>query len=154
MIIDGDDDYFGEDDHMSHHYATNVYFKDLPTYQSSKIEEFKKYKASVFKNCSILELSIFLLFSLWDELADRYVDYSGEMSKEEIILMLKARAKRRETSYEVYEEFAANPTPAAREILLSKLHRNNDSPKTSSMDVRKKVESLNQNDAFVDVNSK
>lgn len=26
-IVEGDDDMFGEDDHMSHHYNTTVYFK-------------------------------------------------------------------------------------------------------------------------------
>ena len=38
MIVNGDDDLFGEDDHMTHHYNTNVYFKDLKTHQATKIE--------------------------------------------------------------------------------------------------------------------
>jgi hypothetical protein len=36
-IIDGDDDYFGEDDHMAHHYNTNVYYRDLKELQASKV---------------------------------------------------------------------------------------------------------------------
>jgi fatty acid desaturase len=118
-IIDGEDDYFGEDDHMAHHYHTNVYFRDLPAHQQSKLDEFKKYKGSVFKGCSILELSIFLLFSLWDELAKHYVDYTGEMTKEDIKAMLKARAKRKQISHERYEEYVKNPTQDARKELLS-----------------------------------
>ena len=117
-IIDGDDDYFGEDDHMAHHYNSSVYYKDLPALQKMKEEEFKKYKASVFRGVSIVELSIYLLFSLWDQLADHYVDYSGTLTKSEIKDMLKARAQRKQTSYEQYEEYITNPTPEARDKLF------------------------------------
>ena len=118
-IIDGDDDYFGEDDHMAHHYNSSVYYKDLVALQAMKVEEFKKYKASVFKGVSIVELSIYLLFSLWDELADHYVDYSGTMTRDEIKSMLKARAQRKQTSYEKYERYITNPTPEALEDLFT-----------------------------------
>jgi hypothetical protein len=137
-IINGDDDYFGEDDHMSHHYNINVYYRDLPAVQTSKVnypllhpclslphlcqeEEFKKAHASVFQNVSILELSLFILFGVWDKLADHYVDYTGKMTREEIILMLQARAVRVETSYEKYEHYLANPTPEARKALLPEI---------------------------------
>ena len=116
-IIDGDDDYFGEDDHMAHHYNAGVYYKDLPAHQATKLEEFKKYKASVFKGLSIVELSIFILLGLWDELAKHYVDYTGTMTKEEIKTMLKIRAQRKETSYECYEEYLKNPTAEARKSI-------------------------------------
>lgn len=117
-IIDGDDDCFGEDDHMAHHYNSSVYYKDLLALQASKIEDFKKYKASVFKGLSIVELSIYILFSLWDQLADHYVDYTGEMTRDEIKSMLKARAQRRQTNYEDYEKYIQNPTPEARALLF------------------------------------
>jgi len=120
-IIEGDDDYFGEDDHMSHHYNTNVYFRDLPALQASKVEEFKKYRGSVFRGLSILELSIFILFKLWDKCAEHYVDYTGKMTKEEIIEMLQVRATRRETTYDKYEHYLANPTPEARKALLPEI---------------------------------
>jgi len=116
-IIDGDDDYFGEDDHMAHHYYPGVYYKDLAEHQKSKEAEFAKYKASVFRGLSILELSLFILFSQWDLLADHYVDYSGKLSREEIKHMLKERAVRRETTYEKYEHYLSNPTPEARKAL-------------------------------------
>jgi hypothetical protein len=116
-IINGEDDYFGEDDHMAHHYFANVYFKDLSEHQKSQLEIFKKYKASVFEKLSILELSIFVLFGLWDKLAEHYVDYSGSMSKQEIAAMLKTRAQRKETSYDIYEKYLANPSLEARKSL-------------------------------------
>jgi hypothetical protein len=127
MIIDGDDDYFGEDDHMTHHYATNVYYRDLPAHQKSKHDEFKQYKASVFGKLSIVELSIFLLFGLWDELAKHYVDHTGKMTKDEIIAMLKFRARRTETTYEEYEAYLSHPTADARKALVQSLDTDNDS---------------------------
>jgi len=119
-IIEGDDDYFGEDDHMAHHYNSNVGYKDLPALQASKIEEFKANKASVFRKLSILELSIFVLFGLWDKLADHYVDYSGEMTREEIKEMLKVRAQRKEMSPEEYIGFLKDPSNENKKLLISK----------------------------------
>lgn len=116
-IVHGTDDVFGEDDHMAHHYNTGVYFKDLPAHQQAKVEEFKRHKASVFHTLSIAELSIFILLGIWDKLAEHYVDYTGSMSKAEIISMLQARAKRTEITYEQYEEYYKNPTLEARKAL-------------------------------------
>mmetsp|Transcript_28872 Transcript_28872/g.21496 ORF Transcript_28872/g.21496 Transcript_28872/m.21496 type:complete len:438 (-) Transcript_28872:56-1369(-) len=116
-IINGTDDIFGEDDHMAHHYHTGVYFKDLQQHQSTKVEEFKKHRASVFHTLSIAEISIFIILGIWDKLAEHFVDYSGTMSKEEIIELLKVRAKRTETTYEKHEDYYRNPTLEARKIL-------------------------------------
>jgi len=121
-IIEGDDDYFGEDDHMAHHYNANVGYKDLAALQASKVEEFKAKKASVFRKLSILELSIFILFGLWDKLADHYVDYTGKMTRDEIKEMLKVRAQRKEMSYEEYMGFLKNPTNENKKYLLNKNH--------------------------------
>lgn len=120
-IINGDDDYFGEDDHMAHHYNSGVYYRDLPVLQKSKVEEFKKYKASVFQKLSVVELSIFIVFQLWDKLAEHYVDYSGAMTKQEIMDMLKARATRIEVSYERYEKYLTNPSLEARKELKKEI---------------------------------
>jgi len=117
-IIDGDDDYFGEDDHMSHHYFPQVYFSDLATHQAKQLELWKKHKASVFQKLSILEVSIFILFGLWDELAKHYVDHSGKLSHAEIVEMLRTRAQRKETMYDKYEHYLSHPTPEVRKSLL------------------------------------
>lgn len=113
-IVDGEDDFFGEDDHMAHHYHSQIYFRDLPQHQLQKREEFKQVKASVFQKISIVELSIFILLRLWDKLADHYVDYTEKMSREEVITMLKQRLQRCETSYEVYQKYLQEPTPENR----------------------------------------
>lgn len=116
-IVDGENDLWGEDDHMAHHYQTGVYYRDLPELQKSKIGEFKKHKASVFKTLSIVELSIFIVLGLWDKLAEYYVDYTGEMTKEEIMELLKTRSKRLETTYEDYLKYLDNPTMEAKKAL-------------------------------------
>lgn len=117
-IVDGDDDYFGEDDHMAHHYNTNVYYRDLPAHQKTKLEEFTKHKASVFQKLSILELSIFIIVKQWDKLAEHYVDYSGKMTKQEISEMLRVRACRLECSHADYEKYLEHPTLEARKALM------------------------------------
>ena len=135
-IIDGDDDYFGEDDHMAHHYNNSVYYRDLPELQKSKVEEFKTFHASVFKKISVVELSIFVLFNLWDQLAEHYVDYTGKMSRQEIVEMLKRRAKLKETTFEKYEAFMASPSIDTRNQLREEIKKSITS--TSSSDTHPK----------------
>lgn len=104
-IIEGDDDYFGEDDHMAHHYATGVFHRDLPQHQKAQLREWQEHKASVFRKLSIVELAVFLILGLWDKLADHFVDFSDDkMPKEEVMAMLKRRAKLIECTPEEYIE--------------------------------------------------
>jgi hypothetical protein len=69
-IIEGEDDSYGEDDHLAHHYAITVYYRDLPAWQRTQIDEWKKFKASVFRKTSPPEMGVCLLFGLWDKLAN------------------------------------------------------------------------------------
>jgi hypothetical protein len=108
-IVDGDDDYFGEDDHMAHHHAPQVYHRDLAKHQASLRDTYAKNKASVFRSLSIIELSVLIIFNAWDRLADHYVDYSGTMTKQDIKDMLMTRARRTEISTEKYHEFLDDP---------------------------------------------
>uniref|UniRef100_A0A7S0E067 Fatty acid desaturase domain-containing protein n=1 Tax=Hanusia phi TaxID=3032 RepID=A0A7S0E067_9CRYP len=104
VIFDGDDDYWGEDDHMAHHYYTNVSHRDLPAHQQTQHEEWKKFTASCFKKLSIVELAIFILLKEWKRLATHhFVDFSGKLSVDEIAHLLEVRAKRKEMDYETYE---------------------------------------------------
>ncbi len=124
-IIEGDDDYFGEDDHMAHHYHMGVYYKDLKKLQATEEPEFKKHKASVFRGLSIVELSIFILLGLWDECAKHYVDYTGKMSKDEIKEMLKRRATTVECDYFKYDDYMNNPSPEKYKELLETSNKKN-----------------------------
>jgi hypothetical protein len=103
-ILDGQDDSFGEDDHMAHHYFTVVEHRDLPKHQESQHTEWARRHATVFKELAIVELALFTLLKQFTMLAEKhYVDYSGQLSAEEIACLLEERAKRKEISYEEYE---------------------------------------------------
>ena len=103
-IVDGPDDSFGEDDHMAHHYFMAVEHRDLPRHQQTQVDEWSRRRASVFKEVAIPQLSIYMLLKKWQLIADRhYVDFSGQLSSEEVALMLEKRAKCVEMSYEQYE---------------------------------------------------
>jgi hypothetical protein len=109
-IIDGDDDYYGEDDHMAHHYFPEVYHSDLPEHQRKQRNEWSKYHASVFRGISIVELSLFVLLGSvgYDKLAEFFVDYNDEqnkLSKEELKHMLWRRAVEKEMSKSEYSEW-------------------------------------------------
>jgi len=106
-IIEGDDDYFGEDDHMAHHYATNVHHRDLTKHQESKLADFKKYHGSVFKKLSIMEAALFILLKDWNKLAEHYVDHSNSLSKAEIAKMLEVRAKCKDMTNREYVDWMA-----------------------------------------------
>lgn len=122
-LIEGEDDSFGEDDHMAHHYNSAVFYRDLPALQKSKEQEFIRTKASVFRGLSVVELSIFILLGLWDKVAEHYVDYSGKMTKDEIKELLRTRAQRIELEYEVYADFMENPTLDQRRLLSAGIER-------------------------------
>jgi hypothetical protein len=125
-ILEGQDDFFGEYDHMAHHYNSSVYYRNLPAHQASKREEFRKHRASVFREISIVELSIFILLGLWEKLADYYVDFSDDgdkLSREELIKLLKERAQRCECSYDEYLRLVQNPTEEARKAFQLAIQR-------------------------------
>uniref|UniRef100_A0A7S2WIR8 Fatty acid desaturase domain-containing protein n=1 Tax=Rhizochromulina marina TaxID=1034831 RepID=A0A7S2WIR8_9STRA len=110
-IIDGEDDSFGEDDHMTHHNAPQVSHRDLGDYQAKQAagREWKHLHASVFRGVSIVELSILVLIGQWDRLADLYVDYSGKLFKPEIMAMLEKRAKVKQVGFQEYITMTAGP---------------------------------------------
>jgi hypothetical protein len=93
-IVQGEDDYFGEDDHMTHHYATHVYWRDLDVHRQKKLADCRKYHATIFDKISIVEVSAFLLFKDFDRLAGHFVDYNDhELSPAELEAVRKANAE-------------------------------------------------------------
>lgn len=93
-IIEVHDVYFGEEDHMTHHYNPVIYYRELDAFRAGQRAVLKDKKASVFRHLSVLELSFLVVFGRWSRLADCFVDYSGEMSKKEIIELLQKRTRR------------------------------------------------------------
>jgi hypothetical protein len=103
-ILDGNDDSFGEDDHMAHHYFTAVEHVDLPAHHESQRAEWANRQATVFKEMAVPELSVLILLGRFDELVEKhYVDYAGTLSPKELSKLLEERAKRKEMPYEDYE---------------------------------------------------
>eukprot|EP00292_Cryptomonas_paramecium_P003244 CAMPEP_0113724580 /NCGR_PEP_ID=MMETSP0038_2-20120614/39176_1 /TAXON_ID=2898 /ORGANISM="Cryptomonas paramecium" /LENGTH=624 /DNA_ID=CAMNT_0000654533 /DNA_START=78 /DNA_END=1953 /DNA_ORIENTATION=- /assembly_acc=CAM_ASM_000170 len=46
LIVEGEDDSFGEDDHMAHHYYGNVTHRDLPKHHETQKEEWARHVGS------------------------------------------------------------------------------------------------------------
>lgn len=95
-MLGGDDDYWGEDDHMAHHYHTYVYHTDLAEHQRAQRQEWAQKHASVFQGIDIMSLSMFVALKAWPLLAARFVDYSGKLTSEQIEQMLKQRVQRKD----------------------------------------------------------
>ena len=103
-ILEGDDDSFGEDDHLAHHYFPNVTHDRLLELQPSQEREWARWHGAVFKGTSIIEIAILLQLGRIDRLIDRYyVDFSRELDRDELVALFTRRAQRREMSYEDYE---------------------------------------------------
>jgi len=114
VITEGEDDYWGEDDHMAHHYFTAVSHRDLAAHQASQKDVWKKHKGSCFQKLSIVELAVLMLLKEWRRLAElHYVDHSRSMSVDEIAALLEKRARVKEMTYDEYE-FEYLPTLRAR----------------------------------------
>lgn len=103
-ILEGHDDVFGEDDHLAHHHFPRVTHDQLPELQASQVREWASCHGAVFKGTSIFEIAVLLQLGRIDKLIDRYyVDFSGELNRDELVELFTRRAQRREMSYEDYE---------------------------------------------------
>jgi len=109
-LIGSEDNYFGEDDHMAHHYYPLVYWRDTEKHQDAQRDMWARYHASVFQGADIFSFSFMVVLKAWPILADRFVDYSGKLTKEQISQLLEARATRREMEYYTF----LPPVPAVK----------------------------------------
>ena len=84
-IVDGDDDSFGENDHMAHHYFGQVSHERLGDHQTTQQSMWARQHASVFRNLSIMELGIDIYFKRFKKLAQQhYLDFSGDLDVDQI----------------------------------------------------------------------
>ena len=103
-ILEGDDDSFGEDDHIAHHYFPAVTHDQLTALHPSQEREWARWHGSVFRGTSIFEIGVLLLIGRIDKLIDQYyVDFSGEKSRDELVALFTRRARCKEMSYVDYE---------------------------------------------------
>jgi len=144
VITEGDDDYWGEDDHMAHHYFTAVTHRDLPAHQKSQEHVWRKHIGSCFKKLSIVELAVLMLLKEWNRLASlHFVDHSGTLSVPEVAALLEKRARVKEMTYDTYE-FDYLPTLRARAEALV------DSAECSNLDQALKRISHTSSPLFLD----
>ena len=105
-IIDGMDDYFGEDDHMAHHYSPQTWYTDVATYQAKMHKDLVQHHGSVFKEVSIVELSCLILFNQFERIAEKhFVNHAGVLSNQEVADLLRSRARVKEIEYDDYQEW-------------------------------------------------
>lgn len=100
-LIGSDDNFFGEDDHMMHHYHPLVYWSDADAHQQRQHELWARHHASVFQGADIFCFSLYVLLKAWPLLATRFIDYSGKLSQREIAALLELRARRRDMEHTV-----------------------------------------------------
>ena len=108
-ILDGQDDYFGEDDHMVHHYSPQTWYTQTQTYHDRVMEDHRRYVGSVFKGLSIVELGVLIIFNQFELLAEKhFVDHSGKLSTQQIAALLRRRARTKELSFDEYHTWLRN----------------------------------------------
>ncbi|EOD07719.1 hypothetical protein EMIHUDRAFT_438508 [Emiliania huxleyi CCMP1516] len=114
-ILDGQDDNFGEDDHMAHHYENPIAHARSrhDAWRARIMPELKANRASIFKEISIVELGILTLLGQFERIAERhYVDFSGELSTAQVAEMLRRRARTKESTHEEYLAWEAETEAA------------------------------------------
>ncbi len=103
-IIGGDDDSFGENDHMAHHNFGYVSHDRLSAHQATQHSLWARHQASVFQGLSTIEFGMNIYFGRFKKLAEQhYLDLTGNLNVDEIAELLKTRATRKEMDYEDYE---------------------------------------------------
>jgi len=122
-IIDGQDDYFGEDDHMAHHYSPQTWYTKVHEFQERMHADIVKHHGSVFKKISIVELGILVILNQFERIAElHYVDHSGTLSTQQAADMLRARARHKEMEYDDYLDWLHTFGPRSDR----RLHRDED----------------------------
>lgn len=103
-ILDGHDDSFGEDYHVAHHHFPSVQHDKLSDHVARERSEWARCHGAVFEKTTIFEAAIMVHFGQFDRLIrNHYVNFSGDLTVDELSDLFKRRAQRREMSYEDYE---------------------------------------------------
>lgn len=109
VILDGQDDYFGEDDHMAHHYSPATWYTKTHEFQAKMMADIKKYHGSVFKQVSIVELGVLVMLNQFERMAELYfVDHSNSLTTQQAADMLRKRAQYKDMEYDDYLDWLAS----------------------------------------------
>lgn len=90
-VLDGQYNVYNEDFHVEHHKRPQTHWREYPVNYQKHIEEYKQNRAIIFQDTQAFELFFFILFNDFEKMADKFVDLNGDMSRDDIIALLKHR---------------------------------------------------------------
>jgi fatty acid desaturase len=90
-LLEGQYNVYNEDFHVEHHKRPQTHWCEYPVNYAKHIEEYKSNRAVIFKDTQAFEVFFLILFSDFEKMADKFVDLNGDMSREDIIALLKHR---------------------------------------------------------------
>lgn len=90
-VLDGQYNVYNEDFHVEHHKRPQTHWREYPINYQKHIEEYKQNRAIIFQDTQAFELFFFILFNDFEKMADKFVDLNGDMSRDDIIALLKHR---------------------------------------------------------------
>jgi hypothetical protein len=90
-VLDGQYNVYNEDFHVEHHKRPQTHWREYPVNFEKHIEEYKQNRAVIFRDTQAFEVFFLILFNDFEKMADKFVDLNGDMSREDIIALLKYR---------------------------------------------------------------
>ncbi|MCB9185282.1 MAG: fatty acid desaturase [Flavobacteriales bacterium] len=90
-VLDGQYNVYNEDFHVEHHKRPQTHWREYPVNFEKHIEEYKQNRAVIFQETQAFEVFFLILFNDFEKMADKFVDLNGDMSREDIIALLKYR---------------------------------------------------------------
>jgi hypothetical protein len=90
-ILDGHDNLFNEDYHVIHHLYPNLHWSKVKDVYIADLEKYKKHNSPIFRDTQQIELFFMFMFKDYEKLAEKFVDLSGKMTKDDKIKLLKKR---------------------------------------------------------------
>ena len=93
-ILDGQDNVFNEDYHVIHHLYPNLHWSKVPDKYVEDLEKYKKHNSPIFRDTQQIELFFLFMFKDYEKLADKFVDLSETMTRDDKIKLLKERLEK------------------------------------------------------------
>jgi fatty acid desaturase len=90
-LLEGQYNVYNEDYHVEHHKRPQTHWREYPINYAKHIEEYKANRAIIFRDTQAFEVFFLILFSDYAKMADKFVDLNGDMTREDIIALLKHR---------------------------------------------------------------
>jgi len=102
-IFDGEENtnILNEDYHVVHHQYPGAHWTKHPALFEKHKQDYINNKATCFRQTHAMEIFFFAILKKYDLFADKFVDLSGEMSRDEIEALIKTRL--RTCSWGTYE---------------------------------------------------